>query len=111
MFPGGGDIIYLAEYWLESNLSLLRFYQQQGSSRITIVHHQKVLTQPGLVAKQLSNILGLEGGELTKISQSVKPDEVGLWKSLLTIEEENKLREFREQYTEDIAVINALATS
>lgn len=103
-FPGG-DIIHLAEYWLESNLSLLRFYQKHGTDRILPVPQQAVFNKPEQTGKNLRHFLGLEPKAFNNIAEAIDLNAVGKWKSSLSLEEKHRLDDFQQQHSGAIAAI------
>jgi len=100
-FPGG-DVRYLAEYWIESNIAVAGFFKGLPAHRRLEVQEERLLEEPG---SQLARCLGFLGLPLTisadddfGIDRS-RPD---LWSSRLTNQELLSLKEFVESNAGEI---------
>ncbi len=110
IFPGG-NITYLAEYWLESNLSLLEFYRRQGPEHICPVPQEQVLNDPLAVANRLTRFLHLEADALCSLPERIDRDAIGHWKSPLSGREQQELGRFCSTHAGHLAAIDAVLAS
>lgn len=94
-FPGG-DVKYLAEYWLEANLAVMNFFKGLPAYRKLEVQEEMLLNDPGT---QMARCLGFMGLPLT-VSLSddfgIDSSRVNLWSIRLTSQELELLNEFVE---------------
>lgn len=109
-FPGG-DVEFLAEYWLESNLAVMDFFQKQSPEHTSVVIHHDVIANPKKVASRLERIFELDEGECRYIVRDSTKDKVGGWSESLDTVETSQLHKFSERNHSAISKIWKYAES
>jgi hypothetical protein len=108
-FPGG-NIRYLAEYWLESNRAVMAQLSEVPDHRKLVVNHQHVLKQPQQVARQVEGVLQLDAGRCEAIVRDSNGEATRQWKHGLTDEEQHELDVFMQQNRQEVNDIFAAAS-
>ncbi len=106
-FPGG-DITYLAQYWLESNLAMLEHFRQWGPEWVCPVPQPQLLRDPAAVATRLAAFLGLQPDALGDLGARIDRAGIAQWPARLSPAERARLADFRAAHRDQIAQIDAL---
>lgn len=107
-FPGG-DIQFLAEYWLESNLAVAKHFRAIERNRTLCVRHEDVIQKPHETAKNIERSLGLSRGQAGAVFKDSDSALTKQWDFNLKMSEELILAEFSETHSEAINFINEVA--
>ena len=92
-FPGG-NVKFLAEYWLETCLYLTRQFQNISSDRYTIVDQGRLFAEPEVVQRSLEDYLGIQRNDLSGLPDAVAPGRTRNWNQPLTMSESDTLFTF-----------------
>jgi SAM-dependent methyltransferase len=92
-FPGG-DITYLAEYWVENNSAVGRFFSTIPLTRKFIVREEDLLVDAVHALKQCFSFLHLSPDVHAFDISHIDRDRNGRWKSALTKEERSAIGEY-----------------
>jgi len=99
IFPGG-DIRYLAEYWLEANRAAADFLVQRNCSRYAVVKQETLLADPENTLARIFGALRLPFHSVD--SSAVQADRNATWRTDLGTEEIEKLRHFARENRKEI---------
>jgi hypothetical protein len=104
VFPGG-DVVYLAEYWLESNLAISEFFKTLPCSIKTIVIEEELIGTPEMELVKIMANLNLPL-ELPDFSQfSLEKNRNKQWERVLNHQEIERLKMFIETNRKTIDLI------
>ncbi|HUN23510.1 MAG TPA: sulfotransferase [Anaerolineales bacterium] len=65
LFPGG-NMEYLAEYWLESNLSLADYYSEHSSSKLFRISEEELIAEPHKKLSEICDFLAINNNNFNK---------------------------------------------
>lgn len=100
-FPGG-NVRYLAEYWLECNRAVRNFVNGISEDRFLIVQSERLISE---TEEELSRCLGFLGLPLTLpsiVNERTDSNRNKIWGSRLNIDEHHALLDFVKSNAEDI---------
>jgi hypothetical protein len=96
-FPGG-DVRFLAEYWLETNLAVDRFLKGVPAPRKLVVSEQVLISNPQEVLTRCVKYLGLSASPSILDGVVVDGNRNGAWRQTLTGEELTSLMGFVDSW-------------
>lgn len=105
-FPGG-DVRFLAEYWLESNLAITRFAADLSDGMGLAVAAEDLLAEPDRELTRCLAHLGVHPGDLTAVRAVVDPARGSLRRDRLSPAALADLRSFIEERRDDFDTIAA----
>jgi SAM-dependent methyltransferase len=85
-FPGG-DIRFLAEYWLETNLAVSRFLKKVSAKKRLMVAEEDLISNPAEVLTRCANFLGISADHSILDGFLIQNNRNAAWRQLLTGEE------------------------
>jgi hypothetical protein len=100
-FPGG-DVRYLAEYWLESNRAVADFRATLGPDEMLTVTAEELVSDPRAVMSRCLAFLGAAAEPALFENHGMDPDRNGRWKEILAPAEVLSLERFMEEFHEEI---------
>ncbi|MCB9100050.1 MAG: sulfotransferase [Anaerolineales bacterium] len=103
-FPGG-DIKYLAEYWLENNQAIAEFFQYLPVDQKLAVREETLIEQPEDQLARCLAFLGLPLDNMVNDLDSLDPTRNQLWPSQLTMTESLSLFEFVAAHAQQIEAL------
>ena len=108
-FPGG-DVRYLAQYWLESNLAVADFRRSlRPDEMLTVVAEDLVCDTRSVMARCMAFLRTvLEPSVL--IDPGIDPGRNGRWKDILSPDEVFTLHHFMEEFQTDIEKVTRYRT-
>lgn len=104
VFPGG-DITYLAQYWLESNRALKEYENQVGSHKICQIKQEDILTNPAAVKRLIASFLQIDPAKMADLESRIDKFQMKKWIRNLTNREVIKLEKFRSTNRHEIGKI------
>ena len=110
VFPGG-DVVHLAEYWLETNRAVSAFFKSLPRARLVSVIHERVLHDSASVASTLERRLCLSPGSLSDMSQTASESSTKDWSFSLSDQEKAQLSAFERSHRDEIQAILAFCNS
>ena len=96
-FPGG-DIRFLAEYWLETNLAVGRFLKKVPAGRKFLIAEESLIHNPKEVLTRCIKFLGISVDPSILNGLVIDGSRNGAWRQLLTGEELTSLRTFVDSW-------------
>jgi len=96
-FPGG-DVRYLAEYWLESNRAVADFFKYIPPNRCLIIQEEVLVERPREQLARCFAFLGLSESVRTDLYDTVDNSRNNLWGQQLTDQSLQLLLEFVKEY-------------
>ena len=106
VFPGG-NIQFIAEYWLESNRAVASFLATLPSHRWIEVEEDALISDPQAQVARCLMMLGQPIGVSHDASAAIEPPRNQEWKSLLSEQEQTILGDFATEHETEIAEILA----
>lgn len=104
VFPGG-NIRFLAEYWLESNIAVANSLASLDDQQRLAVPHRDVLERPHFIASRLEQILRLDKGECHAVNRDANSAATRQWSHTLSSDEEVQLNDFKDQHHKQIQLV------
>lgn len=103
IFPGG-SITWLAEYWLESNLAIMRQLQADGPMKVTLAPQNLLIEQPQALSAHLNEFLGTS---FACFPSPIDSSRVTDWSTIIDGADRNRLSEFREKRLREFEIIES----
>ncbi len=100
-FPGG-EVRYLAEYWLESNRAVADFFSILPSDRRFIIQEEALIESPKEQLERCLIFLGLSPSIRSDVCESVDNTRNKVWGQQLTDQSLQQLLEFVNVHTKTI---------
>jgi len=101
VFPGG-DIQFIAEYWLESNQAVAAFLPTLPAYRWVEVDEDALIRDPRAQVERCLAMLGQRMDLSFDVTEGIEPPRNDEWKTLLSDEEQKSLIGFMENHQEEI---------
>jgi len=92
-FPGG-DVVFLAEYWLESNKATAEFFSGVGKGKGCKVDFDRLIDGPGPELELIFNFLGMKVHPKLLRGESIDLGRNSVWAKRLDLKERNNLKGF-----------------
>lgn len=99
VFPGG-DIRYIAEYWLESNLAINQFFKFIPLNQQFKVNQEELISSTEMVLAKTLNFLNVPVDIVDMDNHHVDVERNNQWSNILDQFEKNKLKEFINSVTD-----------
>lgn len=103
-FPGG-DVRYLAEYWLESNRAVATFFANLPPERQLIVQEEALIEKPNEQLEKCFKFLGLSQSVHSDVSGTIDTNRNNVWGETLSEQSLRTLLEFVENNSQIIDTI------
>ncbi len=100
IFPGG-NIKFIAEYWIESNRAIHDFYRQNKQA-ITVVSEEQLLAAPEEELNRICHELGIFADFPRDVLSSLNSSFNNAWKSLLSHKEMTDLKQLIYERRDEI---------
>lgn len=100
-FPGG-DVYYLAEYWLENNMAVKKFFATKNHVNAIDIQEEDLINNMGKVTAECFAFMEVPLEEYKEEDFNLDLKRNDLWKSILDKEEIQSLGKFIEKYEIEI---------
>jgi hypothetical protein len=108
-FPGG-DVKYLAEYWIESNRAVADFRATLKPDEMLTVTAEELVSDPESVLARCLTFLGTAADPSLFRDLGIDPGRNGRWKDILSPAEVLSLNHFMEEFQADIEKLTRCRT-